>query len=159
MKKCPDCNITKSINDFSYKNKVKGTRQHRCKTCQKMYYDAYYKTEYPNRSDAKIKYVLSVKKDRRKRIANVILDIKQKIGCQECGENDPACLDFHHPNNDKEYEIGNNFNKSLENLKKEMLKCIVLCANCHRKFHFYEKQAVAQRESIPFGAEGSLVQS
>ena len=33
--------------------------------------------------------------------------------------------------------ISNNY--SLDRVKEEMKKCIVLCANCHREFHYYEK--------------------
>ena len=33
--------------------------------------------------------------------------------------------------------ISNNY--SLDRVKEEMKKCIVLCANCHREFHHYEK--------------------
>ena len=29
---------------------------------------------------------------------------------------------------------------SLENLQKEIKKCVLLCANSHREFHFLEKE-------------------
>lgn len=96
------------------------------------------------------------------KIKQEIDKIKSEKGCHKCDENDPVCLDFHHKNEDKEFNIGNALNgrKALNKVRKEIQKCIILCANCHRKLHYYEnKQSVAQRESIPFGAEGSLVQS
>ena len=53
-------------------------------------------------------------------------------------KDDVACLDFHHLR-DKEFNIANEIkNLSIDNLKKEIDKCIVLCANCHRKLHYYD---------------------
>lgn len=30
--------------------------------------------------------------------------------------------------------------RGIDSLKKEIDKCICLCANCHREFHYLEKQ-------------------
>jgi hypothetical protein len=49
-----------------------------------------------------------------------------------------SALDFHHINPDeKEFEIDiRKFsNTNLEDLQKEIDKCILLCANCHREEH------------------------
>jgi len=61
-------------------------------------------------------------------------DIK-KNGCAICGYNkNAAALDFHHLDpNEKELKIGNPH--AVERLLKEIEKCIVLCANCHREIH------------------------
>ena len=56
-------------------------------------------------------------------------------GCIVCGEKDPACLDFHHLH-DKSFNIGNKCrDRSVDSIKNEVDKCVVLCANCHRKLH------------------------
>lgn len=54
-----------------------------------------------------------------------------------CGESDPRCLDFHHSNPaDKTGNIANMVRRTtLSRLGKEIGKCVVLCANCHRKRH------------------------
>lgn len=58
-------------------------------------------------------------------------------GCIICGEKDQACLDFHHLH-DKSFSIGNKCrDKGIGSIKNEADKCVVLCANCHRKLHFY----------------------
>lgn len=59
--------------------------------------------------------------------------------CEKCGYNhNIAALDFHHLNpKEKEFAIDlRKFsNMSLEKLQKELDKCILVCANCHRELH------------------------
>lgn len=69
-------------------------------------------------------------------------EIKQSIGCQKCGEKRPYLLDFHHKDPSiKDADIArltSNRNKK-EDIQKEIDKCVVLCANCHREFHHLER--------------------
>ena len=70
----------------------------------------------------------------------IINKIKTESGCVHCGNNfsdNPQVLDFHHVD-PKTKNVSyffrtsyNQFNKVL----KEIKKCIVLCANCHRIEH------------------------
>jgi hypothetical protein len=55
--------------------------------------------------------------------------------CVDCSESDPVALDFDHGNGLKSRNISEMIHAgvSLENLKLEMEKCVVRCANCHRK--------------------------
>lgn len=68
-------------------------------------------------------------------------ELKTQLRCTQCGENHPACLDFHHidPSN-KNYTVSEMMTAkfSWETIQKEIDKCIVLCANCHRKHHWDE---------------------
>ena len=60
-------------------------------------------------------------------------------GCEKCEENHPACLEFHHRDpSKKEFALHEAHTRmwSLKRLQKEMDKCDVLCANCHRKEHW-----------------------
>ena len=62
--------------------------------------------------------------------------------CAKCGESRGYVLDFHHIDpTQKENTIARmTSNKSnLNDIQKEVDKCIVLCANCHREFHHFEK--------------------
>jgi DNA-binding CsgD family transcriptional regulator len=56
--------------------------------------------------------------------------------CEKCGYN--KCIDalqFHHKDsNEKDFTIGGK-SYSLERLKKESDKCILLCSNCHIEIH------------------------
>ena len=62
---------------------------------------------------------------------------KIKRGCSRCGERDPVVLDLHHEGT-KELSISDacGYSWSLARLLEELDKCIVLCANCHKKAHF-----------------------
>lgn len=45
--------------------------------------------------------------------------------------------DFHHINpEEKEYNVCSMFSMTEDKIKKEMSKCILVCANCHRKVHY-----------------------
>ncbi len=60
--------------------------------------------------------------------------------CNKCkGVFDPICYDFHHVNpSEKEFTISENMLVGLERFQKEISKCILLCANCHRLEHKVE---------------------
>jgi hypothetical protein len=76
---------------------------------------------------------------RRARLRSWANDRKRKRGCQSCGETDPACLDFHHPDEEsKEMAVTDliTYGHGRKRLREEMAKCDVLCANCHRKEQF-----------------------
>ena len=57
--------------------------------------------------------------------------------CERCGyDKNIGALDFHHLDpKQKEFEISKVRHKSIEDIKEELDKCILLCANCHREEH------------------------
>jgi hypothetical protein len=79
------------------------------------------------------------------------LAIFREKGCASCGETDPACLDAHHPDvRDKEFSISYGLKCApYDSFVGELLKCICLCALCHRKAH---RQGI---ESIPCNPQKS----
>ena len=59
--------------------------------------------------------------------------------CERCGYDECiAALEFHHINpEEKEFGIGAaGITRSLESIKKEADKCVLLCCNCHRELHW-----------------------
>ena len=63
----------------------------------------------------------------------------QKNKCEKCGEDRVYTLDFHHKDKkEKEFTIGKFKKGSFDIIQNEIDKCVVLCANCHREFHFLE---------------------
>ena len=68
-------------------------------------------------------------------------EYKKSLRCEVCGENHPACLDFHHINpHTKKFSVSTRRDRpSMEALKAKIAKCRVLCSNCHRKEHWEER--------------------
>jgi len=113
LKVCKKCKKEKSIKDFAKNGK--STRVY-CKNCEaKRARDNYYKTQ------------------------EYIRFIKDK--CVKCGySKNPAALDFHHPNKNKENNIATLCKRHLSSKQKTLIenefrKCILLCSNCHREEH------------------------
>lgn len=71
--------------------------------------------------------------------------VKYKGGkCEICGYNKcEGALEFHHKNpQEKDIEISKwnfNYNLDINVFLKEVDKCMLLCANCHREQHYYNK--------------------
>ncbi len=56
--------------------------------------------------------------------------------CSCCGwSGHQAGFDFHHPDQNKEFAVGDVANKAWEFVLKEVSKCELLCSNCHRIEH------------------------
>ena len=103
-------------------------------------------TEYYSRGNGRLRseckecHKNHVKKMYQKR-KNTVGEIKSSVGCAKCGEKRPYILDFHHKDPSiKDAGIArmtSNKNK-IEDIQKEIDKCVVLCSNCHREFHHLE---------------------
>ena len=82
------------------------------------------------------------KSQRRQDIRAVVSMRKLTLGCSKCGYNThPAALDWHHTSDDKENIVGRC--DSIAAAEREMAKCIVLCANCHRVHHADERKGIS----------------
>ena len=81
-------------------------------------------------------------RQRQRRIENkAYLEEVKKAGCSKCGYDAcPDALDFHHHKDDKEIVVSKSSRiHCLATLKKEVEKCMILCANCHRELHYHER--------------------
>lgn len=118
MKRCQICGKNKPFKSFYASNKSKDGYRNKCKKCRPRY-------------DDRIKYESG--KIYRSERKSIIDSYKDK--CILCGEDDKACLQFHHLK-DKNFNIGT-YGPSCtkEELLYEISKCVVLCANCHMRYH------------------------
>lgn len=92
------------------------------------------------------KYVKQKEKTRKMSNSEAVIDwrkrkkielVEYKGGkCEICGYNKSVnALQFHHKNpNDKDFTVSGK-SLSFEKLKKEVDKCVLVCANCHAEIH------------------------
>ena len=116
---CTKCKKELPIEDFNWRSKEKGTRRSECKYCH---------TEY-------MKKIYEEKKE-------IVSNLKTQFKCQKCGDDRSYVLDFHHVDtSQKENTIARMTSNtySIESVLNEIKKCIVLCSNCHREFHYLEE--------------------
>lgn len=130
MKLCTKCKLEKPESEFNLKSKEKGTRQSACRICTRRQVRKHYSE---NKS-----YYLSKTKERNARtrleIRKFIWRYLESHPCIDCGQNDPIVLEFDHQHSKKinvSHTTKNNY--SIEKLMKEIDKCEVRCANCHRR--------------------------
>lgn len=138
---CSICKIDKSITEYAIKEKNRGLRTSECKACHRIIRGLYYK-----------KNTIKERKRTKEYKAEVILKVrlyKQDLMCSVCSESHISCLHFHHTDPlEKEYNIAQmaSKGKSFKSIKSEIDKCTVLCANCHCKLHYDERNCESVRE-------------
>src|SRR5205807_7072951 len=62
-------------------------------------------------------------------------------GCVDCGERDPVVLDFHHLHG-KTFNINRAYQCSIKRILEELAKCVLLCANCHRRREYRKRNGI-----------------
>jgi hypothetical protein len=130
MKKtCSKCGDEKELDDFPINRTRKDGHGSACKKCQ----NESTRTHYNNNK----KQYLERNKRRTKEARDYVIDFKKKSVCKKCGENRWWVLDFHHVDKKKE-DINKLVTHGITMVKKEIKKCIILCANCHRDLHHNE---------------------
>ncbi len=76
---------------------------------------------------------------RRQKLRAWVEDFKKTLRCEECGFGDFRALEFHHPDGqEKDAAVGSMVkdNRSIAAVRREIARCVVLCANCHRIAHY-----------------------
>ena len=142
MFECTECGEVKGEEEYHTRTRASGNthRYKHCKSCHRKKQKKHYnqnKGEYVQKAKlSKEKYRLWYQK------------YKETLCCSKCGEDHPATLDFHHESDDKEFNVSEAAaqGESKEKLMKVIDKCVVLCANCHRKHHY---ASVSARSTKP----------
>ena len=128
MKTCYTCRKHKKLSEFPKDKKRKDGLRSSCKLC----WAAQQRKRHENTYSERYREKKRLKRERNKQI---IAEAKMD-GCSCCPEKEPVCLDFHHLNPDeKDQSISHMLEYSVDLLKKEIDKCILVCSNCHRKIH------------------------
>jgi hypothetical protein len=130
MKICIRCKKEKSLKEFNFKNKALGITQKSCKKCTRLEVRNHY---YNNKQ-----YYLDKARKRNSKNRDIVKKYIWEFllihPCIDCGEKNPVVLDFDHQGNkiSNISDIIKNRN-SLKMTQREIRKCVVRCANCHRK--------------------------
>lgn len=132
LKKCTKCQRELPLDNFRWKNKSEGRRHAQCKECQRAQEKQHYQESRERRGSVRMTT------DYQKSTNMYLVNKARQVGCKKCGEKRFYVLDFHHRNNDEKVETINHMIKSasVQTLQRELEKCDVLCANCHREFHY-----------------------
>jgi hypothetical protein len=131
---CTKCEKEKDVDGFSWKKKSEDTRQSKCKLCYREHRNQW----YSEHKDSEVKTILAYRKRKVKEIKEWYQEYKRSLSCSKCNESRSPCLQFHHINpKDKDDSVGTMVAHgcSIRKIKKEIAKCIVLCANCHAVEH------------------------
>jgi Zn finger protein HypA/HybF involved in hydrogenase expression len=130
-KTCPHCKKSLSVEEFNWK--IKNIRRSvYCKKCSR----EYVKNHYENHR------AYYIQKAKRRNIAlkkgeqNYILSYLKIQPCVDCGETDIRVLEFDHRNRNKKTDSVSLLMRRrlpINDLIREIEKCDVRCANCHRK--------------------------
>jgi len=92
---------------------------------------------YKNRED-----LYKAQKRYREKVRQDLTEYLLEHPCEVCGEEDPVVLDFDHlvpSNKTKTIAKFLSGHTSWNTILKEIEKCRVICANCHRR-HTYKQQ-------------------
>lgn len=127
---CNICNEPKDINDFSNNKAKKDGKNYYCMECGRKNNKKYY---LKNKEKYKARSSYWRRQRKVKRLEFVLSYLKER-GCIDCGEKNPVVLEFDHVRGKKYRTICKMLSRSepMDRLKKEIKKCDVRCANCHR---------------------------
>jgi len=115
-------------------------KKKRCKYCNKLRPETHFgvalttATKVYRRRKCRDCY-RETKKDLQQRIKAWVREYKEQHPCVRCGFDDYRALVFHHPNGDKEFNVGDAIFMSFKRVKVEAAKCAAVCRNCHAIIH------------------------
>lgn len=132
MKRCSRCGEVKRLEEFTTNTRRPDGKQTFCNPCQRAAVRAHF--------SARLDYYLEKAARQRavmdRRYKEVIRALKN-LPCSRCGHAyHPAAMHFDHVRGDKLFNIGEGPRKTASQLRTEILKCDVLCANCHMDLTF-----------------------
>jgi hypothetical protein len=141
LRECCWCYWLKPLSEFAFHSSAKKTLSSHCRTCHARYRRKHYlenRDRYFSQANAQ---TLRKTQDKLRRLRDYLLGHP----CVDCGTTDIATLDFDHVDPaTKVMEIGRmirrrNWSANL----REMAKCVVRCANCHRRRTLAQRVVVA----------------
>lgn len=126
-KQCVKCKVTKSISEFYSRNDGKYKVFNWCKECASR-----------------------IGKGRTRKKKTEMLELSGGK-CTKCGYNKCyGALEFHHTNPKEKEIITSLIRLPMHQLKQELKKCVLLCANCHREEHHGSNSFLPESSNIRY---------
>lgn len=127
MKTCSVCGLSKSVQEYHKSPRCALGVQPKCKACTKRYSKKWYN------EGGRQKIVANNRTNSNAR-RQLICEYLEKHPCTDCRESDILVLEFDHLHS-KEGNISAMvaWGYSWSRILREIEKCEVVCANCHRK--------------------------
>ena len=141
---CYDCKKNLPLGEFFKNRTTKDGYQSICKNCSNVRRQQYQKShpekmrEYAKNNWHKYR-LEKLNGDRIRMSARQEFLDTLKTPCAKCGESRVWVIQFHHTDpTQKKFTIGDGAacHKSKEAVIQESKKCVCLCANCHKEFHY-----------------------
>ncbi len=131
MKRCSGCKEEKDGSQFQKNSAAHDGLQDQCKACR----SATDRKSYLNRSPERTARVLEQQRRARARNLRSLFEYLLHHPCVDCGEVEPVVLEFDHVRGEKRRNIADlvRTGRSWETILKEIEKCDIRCANCHRR--------------------------
>ena len=129
-KRCSRCETVKLHSHYN-KNKAKiDGLQTTCRECSNVASKAYYKKNRTRHCN----YVAERRESYRQDLRDLMWDFYSNNPCVDCGEADPIVLEHDHLG-DKTMGVSVMVSRlfSWKRIREEIDKCVVRCANCHRR--------------------------
>jgi DNA-binding SARP family transcriptional activator len=132
MRTCNTCGKKKALEDYNWKEKAKGRRSTTCRECMKLYIQKHYK----NNTQYYVEKARRRNKLYREETHRKIFEYLSTHPCVDCNESDPFVLEFDHIVKETKIAAVSSMISGLKSwslIEKEIKKCEVRCANCHRR--------------------------
>lgn len=128
---CYTCGLPKPTSEFAVKDKERGTRSTKCRSCQAAYSREHYRRNRPSY----LRRAASRRKITREQCRQEVFDYLITHPCVDCGEKDPIVLEFDHRDPSKKRGSISRLITQVtwSTLELEIAQCDVRCANCHRR--------------------------
>ena len=153
---CERCRRELPASEFAWRWTARGIRQRWCRSChnaQKRRHYALNRARESARTSARRLLLLSENAPRLRRYL-------EEHPCVDCGESDPAILEFDHLR-DKRADVTRMLWSGMlwSQIELEIAKCEVRCANCHRRRTarqrgFHDRKKGVSEDTVRYGGPG-----
>ena len=127
---CTVCHRTLALSSFNRNRCKKDGFATLCRECNRKHSRAYYRRWRKKHKTVVAERNARMVRENHKKILEYLLSHP----CVDCGERDPIVLEFDHVRGKKKRNVNGLFRGySWEVVEREIRKCEVRCANCHRR--------------------------